>query len=966
MKWLLRAALGVALVLLAALAYRLLGVSLGSGASEVPDPAEVLARIGTPPSPVLSPQEALDSFRVADGFRIELVAAEPLVIDPVAISWDDEGRIYVAEMRGFMRDIEGDGEDEPTGRIVVLEDADGDGAMDRSSVFLDGLVLPRAVAVRPEGVLVAEPGVLWLCRDADADLRCENNEKYRLLDYAFEGNVEHSENALVAGLDNWIYNAKSDRRFRFTPDAGELEVGSTAFRGQWGIDQDDTGRFYYNNNSTWLNIDAFPAHDLARHPGTTPADNDVAGIATNPTSGEGVHGIRVAPGVNRATTPGELRDDGRLARPTAVSGLAVQRSDAFGTEMRGDVFVPEPGNQVVAHFRVRSDGLELATEHILYPDAEWEQREFLASSDERFRPVDIEMGPDGALYVIDMYRGVIQHATYVSSYLADYVEKQGLATPVGLGRIYRIVRETSSAEQPEPDIARANTEALVDLLGHENAWWRLAAQRRLVFERDAFAADAVREALDGERVTRSHWIHGLWTLEGLGALDAATWSRAIAHSDPEVTLAAIDAGMDLLLDPESAELVDTLTALSTSADLRVRHRALLAMGNLSVDRRPLATMVATLLGDADSRAFQQAFISGTGGIEVEALTALLREVPSDADAAVLTPLLEDYARASLLQLRAYSDTRALSTMLAVIDELSHKEQQLWRKTALLKGLWRAARQPDFERWELASRPALFRTEDADGDGPLARALLQARRAITWPDDDLIIGAAPLTPEQEALMESGAPLYEACQICHGENGAGQESLAPTLVQSPWVIDSPEWLARIVLGGIAGPIDVFDEQWNLAMPPHGADPRFQDDAQVAGFLTWLRRSWGNTAPAVDPEIVRAAREDVAKRQTPWTAADLFAVPTEHRLDAFLGDFKIKGFPLTVTVTREGDKLAFDAGLMGSSALTALPDGSHYTSHPERGDLRVRFLDSPDGGADAMLLELTEQTVTLERVN
>ena len=221
-----------------------------------PDPEEVLARIDVPLAPVLSPEEELASFRTAPGFRVELVAAEPLVVDPVAMDWDDEGRLYVVEMRGFMPNIEGEGEDQPVGRVVVLEDTDADGRMDRSGVFLDGLVLPRAVAVLPQGVLVGVPPDLWLCRDTNGDRTC--GTRTRVGEYAIEGaNPEHQENGLLAGIDGWIYNAKSSRRFRL--EGSRLRSQETVFRGQWGIAQDDAGRLFYNHNSGFLYADAFPA-----------------------------------------------------------------------------------------------------------------------------------------------------------------------------------------------------------------------------------------------------------------------------------------------------------------------------------------------------------------------------------------------------------------------------------------------------------------------------------------------------------------------------------------------------------------------------------------------------------------------------------------------------------------------------------------------------------------------------------
>ena len=196
----------------------------------------------TPPAPVLTPAEALDSFSIAPGFAIEPVAAEPLVEDPVAIAWDEAGNLYVAEMRGFMPDAYGTGQTAAVGAVVRLADLDGDGVYDRREVLADKLVLPRAVAIVNEGLLFAEPPNLWLCPNTDgraATIRCD--DRVSLGAYGDQpGSVEHAENGLLMGLDNWLYSAKSARRLRI--DQGRLVSEPTLFRGQWGISKDNAGR----------------------------------------------------------------------------------------------------------------------------------------------------------------------------------------------------------------------------------------------------------------------------------------------------------------------------------------------------------------------------------------------------------------------------------------------------------------------------------------------------------------------------------------------------------------------------------------------------------------------------------------------------------------------------------------------------------------------------------------------------
>jgi hypothetical protein len=378
------------------------------------------------------------------------------VVAPVAIAWDDAGRLYAVEMRGFMPNLAGEGEEAPSGRVVVLEDTDRDGRMDVSHVLRDGLVLPRAIAVLPEGVLLGVPPDLWLCPPFEVDRNCRAPR--RLTHYGRgRHDPEHSENGLLPALDGWIYNAKSERRFRL--DAAGWREATTAFRGQWGIAQDDEGRLFTNHNSAFLFVDLQPAEYLARHPATDPRTRR-PGVAVALVPNASVHGIRVAPGLNRAYLPDVLRRDGRQNGPTAVAGLALNRANLLGAGARGDVFVPEPAGNVVARFRVRIDGLEAQADQLLSDDPDWGEREFLASTDERC-PVNVAFGPDGALYVVDMYRGVIQHANFRTDHLREHVERQGLEATLEQGGSGASC--PGAVPEAPPDLERGSTAERVAL-----------------------------------------------------------------------------------------------------------------------------------------------------------------------------------------------------------------------------------------------------------------------------------------------------------------------------------------------------------------------------------------------------------------------------------------------------------------------------------------------------------------------
>ena len=755
----------------------LAGLALGSGTQLAAQRGDreghvmeqIWRALEVPEAPPLAPEAAMATLRVAPGFRVELVAAEPLVEDPVAITWDERGLLYVVEMRGFMPTVDGEGEQEPVGRVVVLEDTDADGAMDRRGVYLDGLVSPRAIAAVSGGILIGEPPNLWLCRSENADgelPRCGSRE--RLLDYGDPDPdlLEHTENGLLWALDNWIYNAKSDRRFRLRRSAEDvsIEVDPTLFRGQWGIAQDDVGRLYYNTNSRYLFADLIPADYALADPEHQPRNGGM-GASERLVRDEAVHSIRVNPGINRGYVNGMLRDDGRLAVTTSVSGLVVYRGDQFPATFRGDVFVPEPAGNVVAHFDLApgpvDDGIPtLVAEHRRYGDPDWVEREFLASTDERFRPVDAKVGPDGALYVIDMYRGILQHVRYVTTYLREYILEHGLDRPLGMGRIYRVVWE---GDPESPARVRRNAPGLataadrIAALSHPNGWQRDTAQRLLVEnELDGAGRDALRElARSGEEPLSR--IHALWTLHGRGELDDATVHKALRARDPWLVVHALRTGEESLTGSDTGEAA--IDELLDSSSPQVRTQALLTVGAMA-------------------------------------------------------------------------------------------QQSTWARNILAE--------------RLAAQP----------DDPFRRQVALAANlggTTTGEPPETPESAPALTAGEAAQFNRGRRHYRACRSCHNNDGRGQEGLGPSLVRSPWVLGSPERLAALVLQGIEGPIEVHGETWDDLMPGFAADPRLPDTA-IAALLTYIRRSWGNTADPVPPELVTAVRQRTDGRVDPWTAPEL----------------------------------------------------------------------------------------------
>ena len=272
-------------------------------------------------SPVLTAEESIKKMKLVDGFSVHIVAEEPLVNSPVALNFDNKGRIWVVEMEFYMPDTSGTGEEKPGGKIVILSDKNGDGKMDDRKVFLDSLVLPRALCLIENGILVVESPKLWFY-----EILNDKPVRKILVDasYAEGGNVEHQPNGLFRAMDNWIYNAKSGKRYRKKGDQWLIE--KTHFRGQWGITQDDQGRLFYNNNSENLQGDYFS-------PGFGAANENqqrVAGFSENIIRDNKVYPIRPTPGVNRGYMEGILDDKLRLVNFTAACGPVIFSSRLFG------------------------------------------------------------------------------------------------------------------------------------------------------------------------------------------------------------------------------------------------------------------------------------------------------------------------------------------------------------------------------------------------------------------------------------------------------------------------------------------------------------------------------------------------------------------------------------------------------------------------------------------------------------
>ncbi len=490
-----------------------------------------------PPAPLLSAEDSLRSFQIAEGFAIAPFAAEPMIEKPVALDYDPAGRLWVCEMIGYMLDIDGSDEEKPHGRIVVLEDTDQDGKADKRTVFMDKVLLPRALFVYPDGLLFADQESLrFVKRDG---LRPVGEPVVAVKDYIQGGNVEHRANGLVRGLDNWLYNAKSAQRIRRSGDKWIVE--NTPFRGQWGVAFDNSGRIYTNNNSQFLVGETIAPNLLEGNTALDTKTSSAVRLGSNKP-----FPIRVTPGVNRAYIQksngyGENTlnpETFKLLTCTGAAGLTIYRGTNFPSEWVGQSLITESSVNLVKAMKVTESHGTLKGEHT-YPDKEW-----LASTDERFRPVNIYNAPDGSVHLLDFHHGIIQHKTYVTSYLRKYYTEQGLDGPgKGHGRIYRITAKGGKVEKV-PDMEALSSGELVSFLAHPNGWHRDMAQRVLVGRKDTSVDSLLEQTILGSANPLAQ-IHALWTLEGLGKLSAAHITMALNAQDPKVIVSALWAASKL-------------------------------------------------------------------------------------------------------------------------------------------------------------------------------------------------------------------------------------------------------------------------------------------------------------------------------------------------------------------------------------------------------------------------------------
>jgi putative membrane-bound dehydrogenase-like protein len=552
----------------------------------------------------LSPKEEKATFKVMKGFTVELVAAEPDVIDPVAMCFDEKGRLFVAEMRGYPNGGVGTGV-ETRGRIRCLEDKDGDGYFETCTTFAEGLRFPMGLQPWKGGLLVAvAPDLLYL-EDTDGDGKAD---KSTVLYTGFNlANIQQMVNSLQWGLDNWVYGcAGSDggtvtspqkpdaspvslrgRGLRFRPWVpGSLEPTSSG--GQYGLTADDYGRWFTNTNAQHLRQIVLPDHYLRRNP-YLPVSAVTVDI---PEHGPAAKVFRISPfeawRVERTTRRNGGADAKRFPSTELVPGgyftsacsPLVYNADVFPADYRGNVFVCDPANNLVHREKLEPNGVLFKAKRV-DPDFE-----FLASTDNWFRPVHLSIGPDGALYVLDFYREVIE--TPLS--LPDDIKKKLNLESRGRGRIWRVAPEGFKPSKM-PELSRATAIELAEVLMKPNPWWRLTAQRMLVEGQAKDAIPAIRERLK-DAAGKPGRANLLWTLHGLGDLKPDDVLPAFDDPEPGIREQALKLAEPLFAN--NGALRGAAGKLADDPSPRVRFQLALSAGSLPPDgcRGVLAHLLA--------------------------------------------------------------------------------------------------------------------------------------------------------------------------------------------------------------------------------------------------------------------------------------------------------------------------------------------------------------------------------------
>jgi mono/diheme cytochrome c family protein len=744
-----------------------------------------------------------------NGFRMELVASDPDVISPAIIEFDGDGRMYVAELVGYMMDADASHEHEPVSRISRWESTKADGRYDKHTVFADKLVAPRMILPLGDGVILTsetDSDDIIKLTDTNGDGVADKREVWWTgIGQGGDPNIEHQKAGGVWNLDNWIYTTYNSFRIRWTPN-GILREPTGSNGGQWGMSHDDDGKMWFvdaGGERGPMNFQ-FPIHYGGFSPcagggGGRGVGRGALGAAPNAAVTPGAQGLEApAPAPPAATVdptcptafetgfevvwpaPG-IQDMqggmGRVRMPagnlnhfTATTGPSIVRGNRVPDDLNGDLLFTEPVGRLIRRAKI------VNVEGLTQLRNAYAGSEFLISQDQLFRPVNITTGPDGTQYVADLYHGIIQEFEWSGpgSYLRAKIEQYQLDKVASFGRIWRLRydgRPAVEATRTNPgqaaippiglDLTRPHMYSespaqLVSHLSHPNGWWRDTAQRLLILKQDKSVVPALQQmARDSDNLVGR--FHALWTLEGLNALDATLVRQEMKDPAPRMRIQAIRASETLYKNGDTS-LADDYRAFTRDPDPNVVIQAMLTLGLFKVKDLPDVVTAAQAANTARGVREVGAFVTrpannagGRGGRGGGALTPEMRDI--------------------------------------------------------------------LQRGDDAFRQLCYTCHGDDG--------------------------------------RGAPLQGA------EAG---KTMAPPLAGSPRVQGHRDYVVNVLLHGLTGPVG--EKTYTEVMVPMGG----QKDEWIAGVASFIRGSFGNTAGFVTPADVARVRAATASRKTPWTIAEL----------------------------------------------------------------------------------------------
>ena len=815
--------------------------------------------------PTLTPAQEIRTFHMAPGFQVQLVASEPLVVDPIVAEFDGNGRLWVVEMQGYAVGQKMINMEEPVGDVAILEDTDGDGIFDKRTVFQDRLVLPRALKILDRGcALIGEPPNLVKSCDTNGDLKADTKEVIKD-GFGRVGNIEHAANSLYWSMDNTINVA--EHNYNVLPKGdGKFETVTNLVRGQWGVTQNDGGLVFRNFNTDPLFADYVPARYYVRNPDLTRTSGLYENLVDQEKSA--VWPVRPTMGVNRGYRPEVPRPDGSAYYYQGVSSPMIYRGNSLPKAFYGQAFVVDSPTNLVHLLKLN----EITNGNLAGADY-WPKGEFMASTDERFRPTWLVPSPDGSFLIVDMYRGVSQDEPIQSDYLKNYILQHRLWDGIHRGRIWRVIHTGMTPANPKPRMLDETPAQLVAHLSDPNGWTRDTAQQLLVQRNDRSVVPALKQLAAGAPDWRTR-VQASWTLSGMGALDAETVNKALADSNPYMRLAGLRGAEPFLAKDDSA-LKAALLQLSDDPSWQVRRQLAASLGELPREER-LNRVVPLLRKYRNDPMTVDAGISSLRGQEALALERLLPEPGTAADADMVEMLAGAAAK-----------SRDAGQMQKLIDLATGNKQPDRLRLAMLNGAATGLAGLDARRPAVVSggraggmegiitrpkpvvKPLALPAEPvalsalAKESGEIGAAAKVVLDDVSWPGKP--VPPAPKntrTAEEETLFKAGQGVYAtSCAGCHQDQGQGAPRVGAALAGSKLVIGRPEMPLRVLLNGKEGAIG--------EMPPLGQS---LSDEQLAQVLTYIRGAWGNNASPIRPVLAKEYRQLYAYRKKPWTDQEL----------------------------------------------------------------------------------------------